>query len=198
MLDIKTFVSHVQQQVFVLFGSDYIILTVVLIMSFFTQHYYFDSSRCSDRDDCGSASVAVAVSTADLIDAVVTAAVAGAMVDCSRCFVLQDFSCGGSVCCGNGISGLSATATLAPVAASAVEATSAVCRRQQCLLQLQRRLWKQRQQSVGSGNAGSCGGVGGGSGISGWSGTAMVSAVVALAEAFASVVEAAAVGTMAV
>ncbi len=38
MLEMKICVSLVQQQVFVLFGSNYIILTVVLIMSFFTQH----------------------------------------------------------------------------------------------------------------------------------------------------------------
>ncbi len=38
MLEIKICVSFIQQQVFVLFGSNYIILTVVLIMSFFTQH----------------------------------------------------------------------------------------------------------------------------------------------------------------
>ncbi len=198
MLDIKTFVSHGQQQVFVLFGSDSIILTVVLIMRFFMQHYFCDSRGCSDRDVCGSASVAVAVSMADLIDAVVTAAVAGAMADCGRCFVSQDFSCGGGVCCGNGVSGLSAVATLAPVAASAVQATSAVCRQRRCLQRLRRWLWKQRQQSVGGGDAGGCGGIGGGSGVSGGLATAMVSAAVALAEAFALVVEAAAVGTIAV
>jgi hypothetical protein len=198
MLDIKTCVSHVQQQIFVLFGSNYIILTAVLILSFFMQHYFCDSSGCSDRDVCGSALVAVAISTADLIDAAVTAAVAGAMADCGRCFKSQDFSCGGSVCCGNGVSGLLAVATLAPVAASAVEATSAVCRRRQRLRRLWHQLWKQRQQSVGGGVAGSCGGVSGGSGVSGWSATAMVSAAVALAEAFALVVDAAVVGTMAV
>ncbi len=44
------------------------------------------------------------------------------------------------------------------------------------------------QGSVGYGNAGSCGGVGGGSGVNGRLVTAMVSATVALAEAFASVV----------
>ncbi len=38
MLGIIICVSLVQQQVFVLFGSNYIILTVVLIMSFFMQH----------------------------------------------------------------------------------------------------------------------------------------------------------------
>ncbi len=38
MLEIKICVSLVQQQVFVLFGSYYIILTGVLIMSFFMQH----------------------------------------------------------------------------------------------------------------------------------------------------------------
>jgi hypothetical protein len=37
MLEIKNCVSLVQQQVFVLFGSNYIILTMVIIMSFFTQ-----------------------------------------------------------------------------------------------------------------------------------------------------------------
>ncbi len=136
---------------------------------------------------------------ADLIDAAVTAAVvAGAMTDCGRCFVSQDFSCGGGVCCGNGVSGLLAAATLAPVAALAVDATSAVCRRRQCLRRLRRRLWMQRQQSVGGSNTVGCGGVGGGSSISGWLATAMVSAAVALVEAFASVVEAVAVGTMAV
>jgi hypothetical protein len=112
--------------------------------------------------------------------------------------VSQDFSCGGSVCCGNVVSGLTAAATLAPVALSAVEAASAVCRRQRRLLRLQRWLWKGLQRSVGNGNAGGCSGVGGGSGGSGQSATAMVSAAVALAEVFASVVEAAAVGTVAV
>ena len=38
MLEIKICVSLVQQQIFVLFGSNYIILTMVLIMSFFVQH----------------------------------------------------------------------------------------------------------------------------------------------------------------
>ncbi len=66
------------------------------------------------------------------------------------------------------------------------------------MLRLQRRLWKGLQQSVSDGNAGSCGGVGGGSGVSGWLAMAMVSAAVALVEAFALVVEAAAVGTVAV
>ncbi len=41
MPEIKICVSLVQQQVFVLFGYNYIILTVVLIMSFFTQHDFF-------------------------------------------------------------------------------------------------------------------------------------------------------------
>ncbi len=91
-----------------------------------------------------------------------------------------------------------AAATLAPVASSAVEAASAVCRRRQRLLRLQRRLWKGIQRSVGNGNAGGCSSAGGGSGVSGWLATVMVSAVVALAEAFASVVEAVAVGTVAV
>jgi hypothetical protein len=109
--------------------------------------------------------------------------------------VLQDFSCGGSVCCGNVISGLTAAAMLAPVASSAVEAASAVCWRRQRLLRLRHRPWKGLQRSVGNGNAGGCGGR---SGVSGWSATAMVSAVVALAEVFASVVEAAVVGTAAV
>ncbi len=59
-------------------------------------------------------------------------------------------------------------------------------------------LWKGLQWSVGNGNAGGCSGVGGGSGVSGWLATVMVSAAVALAEAFALVVEAAAVGTVAV
>ncbi len=44
------------------------------------------------------------------------------------------------------------------------------------------------QQSVGYGNAGGCGGVGSGSGVNGWLATAMVSAAVALVEAFALVV----------
>ncbi len=43
------------------------------------------------------------------------------------------------------------------------------------------------QRSVGYGNAGGCGGVGGGSGVNGRLATGMVSAAVALAEAFASV-----------
>jgi hypothetical protein len=112
--------------------------------------------------------------------------------------VLQDFSCGGGVCCGNVVSGLTAAATLAPVALSAVEAASAVCWRRQRLLRLQHRPWKGLQRSIGNGNAGGCGGVGGGSGGSGRLATVMVSAVVALVEAFASVVEVAAVGTVAV
>ncbi len=112
--------------------------------------------------------------------------------------VSQDFSCGGGVCCGNVVSGLTAAATLAPVASSAVEAASAVCWRRQCLLRLRRQPWKGLQRSVSNGNAGSCGGVGGGSSVSGWSATAMVSAAVALAESFASVVEAVGVGTVAV
>ncbi len=112
--------------------------------------------------------------------------------------VSQDFSCGGGVCWGNVVSGLMAAATLAPVASSAVEAASTVCRRRQRLLQLRRRPWKGLQQSVGNGDAGGCGGVGGGSGVSGRLATGMVSAAVALVEAFASVVEAAAVGTVAV
>ncbi len=41
MLEIKICVSLVQQHVFVLFGSNHIILTVVLIMSFFMQHNFF-------------------------------------------------------------------------------------------------------------------------------------------------------------
>ncbi len=44
------------------------------------------------------------------------------------------------------------------------------------------------QRSVGYGSAGSCDGVGGGSGVNGWLAMAMVSAAVALAEAFALVV----------
>ncbi len=40
MLEMIICVSLVQQQVFVLFGSYYIIHTVVLIMSFFTQHNF--------------------------------------------------------------------------------------------------------------------------------------------------------------
>jgi hypothetical protein len=112
--------------------------------------------------------------------------------------VLQDFSCSGGVCCRNVVSGLTAAATLAPVASSAVEVASAVCRWRRHLLRLRRWLWKGLQRSVGNGNAGGCGGIGGGSGISGRSATAMVSAAVALAEAFTSVVEAAAVGTVAV
>ncbi len=109
--------------------------------------------------------------------------------------VLQDFSCSGGVCCGNVVSGLTAAATLAPVASLAVEVALAVCRRRQRLLRLWRWLWKGLQWSAGDGNAGGCGGIGG---ESGWSATAMVSAVVALAEVFALVVEAAAVGTVAV
>jgi hypothetical protein len=112
--------------------------------------------------------------------------------------VSQDFSCGGGVCCGNVISSLTGAAMLAPVASLAVEAASAVCWRRRRLLRLRRRPWKGLQRSVGDGNAGSCGSVGGGSGGSGRLATAMVSAAVALAEAFASVVEAAAVGTVAV
>ncbi len=112
--------------------------------------------------------------------------------------VLQDFSCGSGVCCGNVVSGLMAAAMLAPVASLAVEAASAVCWRRQRLLWLRRWPWKGLQRSVGNGDAGGCGGVGGGSGISGRLATAMVSAAVALAEAFASVVEAAAVRTVAV
>jgi hypothetical protein len=50
-----------------------------------------DSSGCSDRGVCGSASVAVAVSTTDLIEAAVTAAVAGAMADCCRCLCHKTF-----------------------------------------------------------------------------------------------------------
>ncbi len=112
--------------------------------------------------------------------------------------VSQDFSCGGGVCCGKFVSGLTAAATLAPVASSAVEAASVVCWRRQRLLRLRRRLWKGLQRSVGDGDAGGCGGVSGGSGVSGRLATAMVSAGVALAEAFASVVEAVVVGTVAV
>ncbi len=44
------------------------------------------------------------------------------------------------------------------------------------------------QRSVGYGNAGGYGGVGSGSGVNGWLATVMVSAAVALAEEFASVV----------
>ncbi len=44
------------------------------------------------------------------------------------------------------------------------------------------------QRSVGYGNAGGCVGVGGRSSVNGWLATAMVSAVVELAEAFAPVV----------
>ncbi len=111
--------------------------------------------------------------------------------------VLQDFSCGSNVCCGNVVSGLTAAAMLAPVASLAVEAASAVCRHRQCLLRLRHWLWKGLQWSVGNGNAGGCSSIIGGSGVSGWLATAMVSAAVALAEAFALVVEAAAVGTVA-
>ncbi len=110
----------------------------------------------------------------------------------------QDFSCGGGVCCGNVVSGLMAAATLAPVALSAVEAASVVYWRRQRLLRLWHWLWKELQRSVGDGNAGSCSGVGGKSSVSSWLVTVMVSAAVALAEAFALVVEAAAVGTVAV
>ncbi len=70
--------------------------------------------------------------------------------------------------CGSGVSSLSGTTTLAAaVLASAVEGI---------------------QRSVGYGNAGGCGSVGGGSGVNSWFATAMVSAAVALGEAFASVV----------
>ncbi len=66
---------------------------------------------------------------------------------------------------------------------------SAVCRGLQCLRQLcWRRPLKGLQRSVSYGDAGGCGGVGGGSGVNGWLAMAMVSAAVALAEAFASVV----------
>jgi hypothetical protein len=112
--------------------------------------------------------------------------------------VLQDFSCGGGVCCGNVVSGLMAAAMLAPVVLPAVEVASAVCRQRQRLLRLRRWLWKGLQRSVSDGNAGGCIGVGGGSGVSSRLATAMVSAAVALAEAFASVVEVAAVGAVAV
>ncbi len=44
------------------------------------------------------------------------------------------------------------------------------------------------QRFVGYGNTGGCGGIGGGSGVNGWLATAMVSAAVVLAEAFALVV----------
>ncbi len=44
------------------------------------------------------------------------------------------------------------------------------------------------QWSVGYGNAGGYGSIGGGSGVNGWLAMAMVSAAVALAEAFALVV----------
>ena len=90
--------------------------------------------------------------------------------------VSQDFSCGGGVCCGNVVNSLTAAATLAPVALLAVEAASAVCRRQQRLLRLRRWLWKGLQWSVGNCDAGGCGGVGGGSGVSGRSATAMTEA----------------------
>ncbi len=70
-----------------------------------------------------------------------------------------------------------------------MEEASAVC---QGLQHSQRLCWrwplKGLQRSVGYGNAGSCGGVGGGSGVNGRLATAMVSAAVALAEAFALVV----------
>jgi hypothetical protein len=112
--------------------------------------------------------------------------------------VSQDFSCGGGVCCGNVISSLTGAATLAPVASLAVEAASAVCWWRQHLLRLRRWLWKGLQRSVSDGNAGGCGGVGSKSGVSGRLAKAMVSAAVALAEAFALVVEAAAMGTVAV
>ncbi len=112
--------------------------------------------------------------------------------------VSQDFSCGGGVCCGNVVSGLTTAAMLAPVALSAVEAASLVCRRRRSLLWLRRWLWKGLQQSVGNSDTGDCGGIGGRSGGSGRLAMAMVSAAVALAEAFASVVEVAAVGTVAV
>jgi hypothetical protein len=94
--------------------------------------------------------------------------------------VSQDFSCGGGVCCGNIVSGLMAAASLAPVASSAVEAASAVCRQRRRLLRLRRWPWKGLQWSVGNGDAGGCGGVGGGSGVSGRSATAMTEAFAGL------------------
>ena len=70
-----------------------------------------------------------------------------------------------------------------------MEAASAVCRGLQRSRQL---CWhwplKGLQRSVGYGDPGGCGGVGGGSGVNGRLETAMVSAAVALAEAFALVV----------
>ncbi len=123
-----------------------------------------------------------------------TAAVAGAMADCGRCLCCKTLVAAAV----SAVETLTAAATLAPVVSSAVEAASAVCWWQRHLLRLRRWLWKGLQRSVSNGNAGGCNGVGGGSGVSGRSATAMVSAAVALAEAFASVVEAAAVGTVAV
>ncbi len=101
----------------------------------------------------------------------------------------QDFSCGGGVCCGNVVSGLTAAPTLAPVSLLAVEAASAVCWGLQRSWQLcWRRPLKGLQRSVGYDIAGGCGSVGGGSSVNGRLATAMVSAAVALAETFVLVV----------
>ncbi len=83
-------------------------------------------------------------------------------------------SYGRVVGCLVGVSGVSVAATFAAVAALAVEALSPVCPGQQRWQLLWRRRWKRRLQSA----------------------TAPVSAAVSLAEAFALVVSAAAVGTM--
>ena len=73
-----------------------------------------------------------------------------------------------------GVSGVSVAATFAAVAALAVEASSLVCPGQRRWWLQRSRWWKRRLQSA----------------------TAPVSAAVSLAEAFALVVSAAAVGTM--
>jgi hypothetical protein len=83
-------------------------------------------------------------------------------------------SYGRVVGCLVGISGVLVAATFAAVAALAVEALSPVCAGQQCWRLQRRRRWKRHLQSA----------------------TVLVSAAVLLAEAFALVVSAAAVGTM--
>jgi hypothetical protein len=67
--------------------SNYFLLTFVLIMTFFTQHKLFITAvvLVTEAGVSVSALLAVAISTADLIKAAVSAAVAGAMEDCSRC-----------------------------------------------------------------------------------------------------------------
>ncbi len=83
-------------------------------------------------------------------------------------------SYGRIVGCLVGVSGVLVAATFAAVAALAVEALSPVCPGQQCWRLQQCRQWKRRLESA----------------------TALVSAAVSSAEAFALVVSAVAVGTM--